>query len=118
MHDTRLRISRRRALGLAAAGAAGCALPARAQQDWPQRSLRILVGTSAGGSPDIISRLLAEKLAERLGQSVYVENNTGGGGGIAATMVSRSPPDGYNMTMLTAGFASGAAVGKFPFDRQ
>ncbi len=89
MDDTHLRISRRRALALAAACAAGSALPARAQQDWPQRSLRILVGTSPGGSPDIISRLLADKLAERLGQSITVENNTGGGGGIAASHGAR-----------------------------
>ena len=65
------------------------ALPARAQQNWPQRSLRILVGTSPGGSPDIIGRLLADKMADRLGQSITVENNTGGGGGIAASMVSQ-----------------------------
>jgi tripartite-type tricarboxylate transporter receptor subunit TctC len=111
-------ITRRHALGLAGAFAAGAALPARAQQDWPQRPLRILVGTSPGGSPDIMSRLLADKITTRLGQSITVENNTGGGGGIAAAMVTRSPPDGTNMTMLTAGWASGAAVGKFPFDRQ
>jgi len=109
-------VTRRRALALATAFAGASALPARAQQNWPQRSLRILVGTSPGGSPDIVARLLADKLAERLGQSVTVENNTGGGGGIAASMVSHSPPDGYNMTLLTAGYASGAAVGKFPFD--
>lgn len=109
-------VTRRDALGLAAGFAAASALPARAQQQWPQRPLRILVGTSPGGSPDIVSRLLADKFAARLGQSITVENNTGGGGGIAASMVSNAPPDGYNLTMLTAGFASGAAVGKFPFD--
>jgi tripartite-type tricarboxylate transporter receptor subunit TctC len=109
-------ITRRNALGLAAGFAAASTLPAGAQQDWPNRSLRILVGTSPGGSPDIVSRLLADKFAARLGQSITVENNTGGGGGIAAGMVSKSPPDGYNLTMLTAGYASGAAVGKFPFD--
>jgi tripartite-type tricarboxylate transporter receptor subunit TctC len=109
-------VSRRRALALAASVTAGAVLPARAQSDWPQRSLRILVGTSPGGSPDIISRFLADKLSERLRQSITVENNTGGGGGIAAGIVTRSPPDGTTLTMLTAGFASGAAVGKFPFD--
>jgi len=107
---------RRRALALAAAFAAGSALPAFAQQNWPQRALRILIGTSPGGSPDIVGRLLADKMAERLGQSITVENNTGGGGGIAASIVSHAPPDGTNMTLLTAGYASGAAVGKFPFD--
>lgn len=109
-------LTRRSALALTAAFAGTAALPARAQQNWPQRSLRILVGTSPGGSPDIIGRLLADKMADRLGQSITVENNTGGGGGIAASMVTNGPPDGYSMTLLTAGYASGAAVGKFPFD--
>ena len=109
-------ITRRRALALATSFSAVAALPARAQQDWPTRSLRILVGTSPGGSPDIISRMMADKMADRLGQTVTVENNTGGGGGIAASMVSHAPPDGTNLTMLTAGYASGAAVEKFPFD--
>jgi tripartite-type tricarboxylate transporter receptor subunit TctC len=109
-------ITRRRALALAAAFAGTTSVPAGAQQVWPQRPLRILVGTSPGGSPDIIGRLLADKMAERLGQTITVENNTGGGGGIAASMVSHAPPDGTNMTLLTAGYASGAAVGKFPFD--
>ena len=109
-------MTRRRAIALATAFSGVSALPARAQQNWPQRSLRILVGTSPGGSPDIIGRLLADKMADRLGQSITVENNTGGGGGIAASMVSNAPPDGYSMTLLTAGYASGAAVGKFAFD--
>src|ERR1700742_5060437 len=109
-------ITRRGALTLAAWAAGAGIFPAAAQTNWPQRPLRILIGTAPGGSPDIIGRLLADKLADRLGQTVTVENNTGGGGGIAASMVSHSPPDGTNLTMLTAGYASGAAVGKFPFD--
>ena len=109
-------LDRRRALALATAFAGSSALPARAQQTWPQRPLRILVGPSPGGSPDIIGRLLADKMSDRLGQTITVENNTGGGGGIAAGMVSNAPPDGTSMTLLTAGYASGAAVGKFPFD--
>jgi tripartite-type tricarboxylate transporter receptor subunit TctC len=113
-----MNITRRRALRLGGTLAAAAAVPAQAQQDWPSRSLRILVGTSPGGSPDIVSRLLADRMTGRLGQSITIENNTGGGGGIAANLVSRAPPDGYSMTLLTAGYASGAAVGKFPFDRQ
>src|SRR4249920_2407596 len=109
-------LTRRRALALATAFAGSSALPAFAQQNWPQRALRILIGTSPGGSPDIVGRLLADRMSERLGQSITVENNTGGGGGIAASIVSHAPPDGYSMTLLTAGYASGAAVGKFPFD--
>ena len=109
-------LTRRRALALATAFTASSALPARAQQNWPQRPLRMLIGTSPGGSPDIVGRVLADRMSERLGQTVTVENNTGGGGGIATGMVSHAAPDGYTMTLLTAGYASGAAVGKFPFD--
>jgi len=109
-------ISRRKVLASAAVLGALSARPAWAQQGWPQRGLRILVGTTPGGSPDIVSRLLADKMSPRLGQTITVENNTGGGGGIAAGIVMNAPPDGYSMTLLTAGYASGAAVGKFPFD--
>ena len=113
--------TRRRALALTAALAAGSALPARfapalAQSDWPNRPLRLLIGTTPGGSPDIVGRLLADKMTGPLGQPISVENNTGGGGGIAAGIVMNAQPDGTSMTLLTAGYASGAAVGKFPFD--
>jgi tripartite-type tricarboxylate transporter receptor subunit TctC len=112
--------TRRRVLGhalaLTAGFAVGPAFPAHAQSDWPNRPLRLLIGTTAGGSPDIVGRLLADKMVPLLGQSISVENNTGGGGGIAASMVMNAPPDGTAMTLLTAGYASGAAVGKFPFD--
>lgn len=103
-------------MALTAGFAAGSVLPAHAQSDWPSRPLRLLIGTTAGGSPDIVGRLLADKMTGPLGQPISVENNTGGGGGIAAGMVMNAAPDGTAMTLLTAGYASGAAVGKFPFD--
>ena len=116
-----MNISRRSAIGglggLAASFAGGAALPARAQQNWPDKSLRIMVGTAPGGSPDIISRMLGDKLTERLGQSVYIENNAGGGGAVALQTVTRSPPDGTNLTMMTAGYSTGVAVQKFTYDR-
>ena len=65
-------LTRRRALALAAAFAAAPASSVRAQQSWPQRPLRILVGTTPGGSPDIISRLIADKMTGPLGQSITV----------------------------------------------
>src|SRR5688572_1613236 len=83
--------------------------PARAQQ-WPARPIRILVGTAAGGSPDIISRVLGEKLSERLGQSFVIENNTQGAGIVAEQLANKSPPDGYTMVMLTAGYPGRAAL--------
>jgi tripartite-type tricarboxylate transporter receptor subunit TctC len=109
--------TRRHILALSAGFAAGSALPAaQAQSDWPNRPLRMLIGTTPGGSPDIVGRLLADKMTIPLRQPISVENNTGGGGGIAASMVMNAAPDGTAMTLLTAGYASGAAVGKFPFD--
>ena len=115
-----MNISRRSAIGglggLAASFAGGAALPARAQQNWPDKSLRIMVGTAPGGSPDIISRMLGDKFTERLGQSVYIENNAGGGGAVALQTVTRSPPDGTNLTMMTAGYSTGVAVQKFTYD--
>ena len=86
--------TRRSLLQIAGALAAAPALP-RAAQDWPSRPIRILVGTAAGGSPDIVSRLLADKLTERLGWTFVIENNTTGAGAVAQQLVSRSAPDGY-----------------------
>ena len=79
------------------------AVPLRAQE-WPARPIKIVVGTAAGGSPDIISRVLGDKLGERLGQSFVVENNSQGAGAVAQQVVAKSPPDGYTMIMLTAGY--------------
>jgi tripartite-type tricarboxylate transporter receptor subunit TctC len=73
-------------------------------QEWPSRPIRILVGTAAGGSPDIVSRIIGDKLSERLGQSFVIEVNTQGAGAVAQQLVSRSAPDGYTMLMMTAGY--------------
>jgi tripartite-type tricarboxylate transporter receptor subunit TctC len=87
-----------------------------AAQPWPTRTLRIVTGTPAGGSPDFVSRLLADKLAERLGQSVVVENSTTTG--VAAwNAVAKSQPDGYTLSMLTGAFSARVAVAKsLPYD--
>jgi tripartite-type tricarboxylate transporter receptor subunit TctC len=96
-------ITRRRLIEVAGFAAAASVAPAAAQ-DWPSRPVRILVGTAAGGSPDIVSRIIGEKLAERLGQSFVIENNTQGAGAVAQQLVSRSPPDGTTALMMTAGY--------------
>jgi tripartite-type tricarboxylate transporter receptor subunit TctC len=99
----------------AVALAAVLALPADAEQ-WPARGLRILTGTPPGGSPDFVSRLLAEKLGDRLGQPVLVEHSASTG--VAAwNTVAKSQPDGYLLTMLTGAFSARAAVAKaLPYD--
>ena len=103
-------VTRRSLLALAAAAAASTG-PVAAQR-WPLRTIRMLVGTAPGGSPDIVARILAEKLADRLGASVVVENMTQAAGAVAYEMVSRAAPDGYTLGVITAGFPPQAVLRK------
>lgn len=80
-------------LGLSAASA-----PAQdPAAQYPQRIVKIVVPFPAGGTADVLPRIIAEKLRERLGQSFVVENRTGAGGNIGAENVARSDPDGYTL---------------------
>lgn len=95
---------------------AASAAAARAEQ-WPDRPLRLLVPFAPGGVTDSIGRLSAEYLAQRLGQSVVVENRTGAGGVIAVEAAARSRPDGY--TLLTASASQMVmlpALSRVPYD--
>ena len=75
-----------------------------AQTAYPTRSVRIVVGFTAGGPTDVIARLVAQKLSESLGQSFYVENVPGAGGNIAAAQIARAAPDGYSLHVVSTGF--------------
>jgi tripartite-type tricarboxylate transporter receptor subunit TctC len=93
-------ISRRRfTQGLLASSVLGAAT-ARAQDPYPTRPVRLIVGLAPGGIADLTSRIIAPRLGEVLGQNVIVENRTGAGGAIATRMVAASAPDGY--TLLAA----------------
>ncbi len=83
---------------LAGGTAALLAAPAlRAQGSWPQRPIRMIVPFAPGGSVDVMGRITAQKLQERLGQPVVVENRTGGNGAIGGVAVSQSAPDGHTL---------------------
>jgi tripartite-type tricarboxylate transporter receptor subunit TctC len=108
-----MRVTRRTVLQLGGAAAAVPVLPLRADE-WPSRPLRLVIGTAPGGSPDIIGRILGEKLADKLGQSVVIENNSQGAGAVAQLNVAKSAPDGYTMVMLTAGYPGQMILRKNP----
>jgi tripartite-type tricarboxylate transporter receptor subunit TctC len=72
--------------------------PATAQS-WPTRPVQIVVSSGAGGTADIVARMIGEKLAPALGQPVVVENKPGAGGNLGASSVARANPDGYTLLM-------------------
>ncbi len=76
-------------------------LAALAQSDYPNRPVKLIVGFAPGGSTDIIGRIVAQKLGERLGQTIVVENRAGAGGTIGADATAKAPADGYTLTLGT-----------------
>ncbi|MCR0984793.1 Bug family tripartite tricarboxylate transporter substrate binding protein [Roseomonas populi] len=98
-------IHRRALLG---AGMAGCALSlpairAAAQESWPTKPIRIVVGFAAGGATDISTRVMQPKLTALLGQPVVIDNRPGAGGNLATDLVVHAPPDGSTFLMGTIG---------------
>jgi tripartite-type tricarboxylate transporter receptor subunit TctC len=90
--------------------------PSRAQA-WPQQPIHIIVSFGAGGGADIIGRILADALAERLGKPVIVENKPGAGGILGNELVATANPDGYTLGIMTAGQIIAAVTRKdMPYD--
>jgi tripartite-type tricarboxylate transporter receptor subunit TctC len=89
---------------------AAALLPYSAKAAWPERPITLLHGFGAGGNGDLTARVVAERLSERLGQSVVVEPKAGAGGRVAAGFVARAPADGYTLFMLPGGHAAAAAM--------
>jgi tripartite-type tricarboxylate transporter receptor subunit TctC len=108
---------RRLALGLLlAAGMANAALaqPSR----WPEKPIRMIVPLPAGAAVDIVARLISQKLGERLGQTIVIENRAGASGALAADVVAKAPADGHVLGMATTTTHVTTAIlnAKLPYD--
>mgnify|MGYP000017503550 FL=1 len=77
---------------------------------WPVKPIKMLLGYPPGGGSDIVARLIARGLTDRLGQNVLVENHPGAGGIIATDMAAKASPDGYTLFFVPSGHASIAAL--------
>ena len=75
--------------------------PAAHAQAWPAKPIRLMVPFPPGGSTDIVARIVAQKLSERLGQPIVIENRGGAGGTIGTALIAKSAPDGYNLTVAS-----------------
>ena len=94
------------------------AAPVFAQGAWPNKPITITVGFTAGGSTDIVARLVADEMRKTWGQSVIVDNKSGAGGNIAANIVAKAKPDGYSLLVGSVGpLAINATLyEKMPYD--
>ncbi|HEY4253106.1 MAG TPA: tripartite tricarboxylate transporter substrate-binding protein [Roseomonas sp.] len=109
-----MRLLRRALLALPAS----LSRPALAQPGWPSRPIRHIVPFPPGGSIDILSRLIAEQLQQRLGQPVVVENRPGAGGNLGIDVVAKAAPDGYSFGSAPIGVMAinQYLYGRMPFD--
>lgn len=90
---------------------------ALAQQDYPNKPIRIVVGVAPGGATDILARVIGQKLGENLRQQVIVDNRPGANHIIGGQFTAKSPPDGYTMQVIPEGFVINASMyAKLPFD--
>jgi tripartite-type tricarboxylate transporter receptor subunit TctC len=88
------------------------ATPARSQATWPEHPITLVHGFGAGGNADVVGRIVAERLGQRLGQQIVVDPKPGAGGTTAASLVARAAPDGYTLAIIPGGHAVAAAIYK------
>ena len=104
-------------LGIFAALLLACGAAQAQQGTYPTRQVRIIVPYPPGGPTDLIARLVAQKLGERLGQSFFVENVSGASGAVGAGQVAHSAPDGYTLLVTTNDFAVSSVTNtNLPYD--
>ncbi|MFO1281666.1 MAG: tripartite tricarboxylate transporter substrate binding protein [Burkholderiales bacterium] len=115
-----MRVHRQRLLAAVAAGAALLLCVPVAAQTFPNRPIQFVIPFAAGGGSDVMARIIAEPLAQRLGQSVLVDNKPGGGATIGADFVAKSAPDGHTWLHTSPGpqIINPYLMAKLPYDPQ
>src|SRR5580700_4314659 len=104
-----MKLPRRKFLHLAAGATALPALPRIASADtYPSRPVHMIVGFPASNASDIIARLIAQSLSDRLGQQFVVENRPGAGSSVGTEVVVKAPPDGYTLLLVAPSAAINA----------
>ncbi len=93
-----------------------CAAASSAAQTWPAKAVRIVTPYAAGGSNDLAARILAERLSQRLGQQIIVENKPGANNRIGTELVAKSAPDGYTLFFCATPHATNPGLYKLPYD--
>jgi tripartite-type tricarboxylate transporter receptor subunit TctC len=105
-------------LSLLALASMPCSAQAEDATDYPSKKIKMLLPFGAGGGGDVLGRLLADRMGNRLGQTIYVENRTGAAGTIGAQQAATSPPDGYTITIggMTTHVLAPAVYPNLPYD--
>ena len=83
---------------------------------WPTRPVRVVVPFAAGGSTDIVARILAARLSESFGQQFIIDNRAGAGGSVGSDITQRANPDGYTVIIVATSYSTNAAMYSMPFD--
>lgn len=101
---------------LAALAALAAPYQARAADAYPAKPIRLIIPFPPGGSNDVVGRVIATQLGERLGQQVLVDNRGGAGGVIGTEMAAKAAPDGYTLLFISSAFAANSSLYKLPYD--
>src|SRR5438128_10539202 len=83
-------------------------------QAYPAKAVRLIIPFPPGGSNDVVGRVIAAQLGDRMGQSVVVDNRGGAGGAIGINAAAKSPPDGYTLLLVSVGYPVSIALGRMP----
>ena len=89
---------------------------ATVQDAYPSKPIRLIVPFAPGGGTDVVARAIASKLTEAFGKQVVVDNRAGGGGTVGVETTVRAIPDGYTIVLISASYATNAAIYKLPYD--